>query len=226
VAVASNMSYAIKELRDEFSKSHKNIKIKIIIASSGKIASQIINGAPFDIFISADMFYPNKLHDMKLAKKPIAYAKGSIVLFTDKDIDLKKGIKILQNQNIKKIAIANPKTAPYGKAAIEAIKNSGIQNSIKRKLIFAESVSGAFSYAKKITDIAIIAKSTIYNPNIVNKIKTSQYVDINRNLYKPIKQGMTLLARGYNSIETAMFYNFLKSKEAKKILQRFGYIVD
>ena len=125
IAVAANVSYAIDTLKKEFNKTYPDIKVRVTIGGSGKLTAQIKNRAPYDIFMSANMKYPQYLYDNKVAiSKPTVYARGSLAILSSKKQDFTKGLELLKDKNIVKIAIANPKTAPYGKASIEAIKNA------------------------------------------------------------------------------------------------------
>ena len=123
VAVAANVSYAINDLVKEYQKINKDEKIRVIVGSSGKLATQVKNKASFSLYLSADTSYPKRLYKEGFGiKKPVVYAKGALVLLSSKKRDFRKGLKILLDKDIKRVAIANPKTAPYGKATLEAIK--------------------------------------------------------------------------------------------------------
>jgi len=216
VATAGNVSFAIKDLAKEFYKQ-THIKIIPIIGSSGKLTAQIENNAPYDIFLSANMKYPNYLYNKKIAKtKPKIYAKGKLVLFS------KKGIKFFDEIfNAKKIAIANPKTAPYGMATIEYLKNKHIYNKLKHKFIIASNISTTFSYAVKVTNYGFIAKSLLFKfPKLNNK---NHFIELDKKLYSPINQGVVLLS---NKLEAKKFYNFLFSKKAKEIFIKYGYDIN
>jgi molybdate transport system substrate-binding protein len=113
IAVAANVSYAIDTLKKEFNKIYPNTKIRVTLGGSGKLTAQIKNGAPYDIFMSANMRYPNALYKDKIAiTKPIIYAQGSLAYLSNKKQDFSQGINLILNKKIRKIAIANPKTAP------------------------------------------------------------------------------------------------------------------
>jgi molybdate transport system substrate-binding protein len=220
VAVAANVSYAIKPLIKEFNKTNKT-KIKIILGSSGKLTALITNGAPYDLFLSANIKYPNFLYKNKIGiKKPEIYTKGSLVLFSSKKRDL-KDISIIND--VKKIAIANPKTAPYGKAAHEAISNAKLLENNINKLIYAENISQTVQYSVVAADVGFIAKSSLYSPKMQKYKKNVNYVDINKNLYKPINQAILLLKNNQNSLA---FYEFILSNKAKKIFKKYGYNVE
>jgi molybdate transport system substrate-binding protein len=222
VATAANVSYAMAELKEIFEASHKETKVNIILGSSGKLTAQIVHGAPYDIFLSANMKYPLKLYDEgKALVKPIIYAKGSLVIFTTKDdIDLSKGINIVKD--VKKIALANYKVAPYGKASVEAIKNAGLYDEVNSKFVNAESITQTLQYTMSATDIGFIAKSSIFSDKLTKfNVKGKYWVDVDSSLYKPIEQGVALLNE-----EALEFYNFLFSKEAKEVFIKYGYFVN
>ena len=213
VATAANVSFAMKDLVKEFQKQN-NINIKIIIGSSGKLTSQIENGAPFDIFLSADMKYPKYLYLKGVSKtKPKKYANGKLILFSKHKI---KSIKDILKAN--KIAIANPNTAPYGKATIKYLQNSNLYKKLKHKFVIGSNISSAFSYGMKITDYAFIAKSLLFKfPHLNNK---NHYIDLDPSKYTPIQQGVILLTNNKNAEK---FYNFIFSKTAQKIFIKYGY---
>jgi len=224
VAVAANVSYAIDSLVQEFSKNNPNTQVIIIFGSSGKLTAQISHGAPYDIFMSANMKYPNKLYETKkVLTKPKIYALGSLALFSTKNLNLSKNLNILQTKQISKIAIANPKTAPYGKAAFEALKNADILDIIKPKFIYGESISQTVSYTVTATDIGLIAKSSLYSKNMTKYKKDINWVEIDTKLYTPIEQGLVIVKY---SKEAKAFYDFILSEKAKKIFQNYGYFTN
>jgi molybdate transport system substrate-binding protein len=216
LAASSNVSYALNDLIKEFKKQNPNITIKTILASSGKLTAQIMHSAPYDLFLSANMKYPEILYKKGFAiTKPKVYAKGAIALFS---VKYKPNLNLLLN--VSQIAIANPKFAPYGAAAIEVFKNRGIYDKIKSKLIYSETVSGVIPYVLHSADVGIVAKSILYSPQI-KQIGKFFYKDIDKSLYTPIKQGVVLLK---NNEYARKFYNFLFSKKAKEIFKKYGYI--
>ncbi len=224
IAVAANVGYAIKDLKKEFNNKYPDIKIKTVLGSSGKLTAQISHGASFDLFMSADMHYPNTLYKNSFAlTPPRIYAKGLLSIFSTKKLDFSKGITLLKDSNIKKIAIANPKTAPYGKATIEAFKSANIYDHVKDKLIYAESISQAIAYASLASDVGIVATSALYSKNMKKYKKGINWIEVDPKLYTPIKQGVVILK---NSDEANKFYNFIFTKNAKDIFKKYGYIVD
>jgi len=224
IAVAANVSYAIDKLKKEFNKLYPDIKVQVTLGSTGKLTAQIKNGAPYQLFMAANMRYPQALYDEGIAvTRPLIYAQGSLAYLSNKKQDFSKKMKLLQDKNIKKIAVANPKTAPYGIAAYEAIKNSGIYDSVKNKFIYAESISQTVSYTITAADLGLVAKSSLFSPKMTKFKKGINWIDVDTKLYTPIDQGIVLLKNGEKSCEAASFYTFMLSKKAKEILNEFGY---
>ena len=225
VAIAANVSYAIGELKAEFAKSNPGAKVRVTLGSSGKLTSQIKNGAPYGIFMSANMKYPEALFEDKLAiMKPIVYAKGELAYFSVKPRDFSKGVELLKNESVAKIAIANPKTAPYGKAAVEALKNANAYEDVKSKFVYAESISQVVSYAVSAADVGVVAKSSLYGATMSQYKENVNWASVDERLYSPIKQGIVLLKYGQNSKEYRAFYDFILSDKAKEIFKRYGYV--
>ena len=226
IAVAANVSYAIDDLKQAFTKHHPDTKIRVILGSSGKLTAQIRNGAPYGLFMSADMAYPKILYKEGIAvTKPAVYAKGMLALFSPKPRDFSKGLKLLENPAIRRIAIANPNTAPYGKAALEALKKSGVYDRVKEKLIYAESVSQTVAYTMTAADAGFIAKSSLFSPKMRKFRERTHWVTVDPSFYHPIDQGIVLLKNGMNDKRCRDFYDFILSDEARSIFRRYGYRV-
>ncbi|NWF66332.1 MAG: molybdate ABC transporter substrate-binding protein [Campylobacterales bacterium] len=225
VAVAANMATAIEEIKEEFLKENRDDSIEFIIGSSGKLAAQIAQNAPYSLFLSADMDTPQKLYEQKLAlSEPKVYAKGALAMFTIKDIDLAKGIKVLEDKNIEKIAIANPKTAPYGKASLEAFKNAKID--VEKKLVYGESITQTLQFATTASDMAIVALSSMKDEKMKKYIEGKNWVKVDNSLYNPINQGVVITKIGEKSDLTKRFYEFLFSQKAKEIFVKYGYVLE
>ena len=226
IAVAANVSYAIDDLKKEFNKIYPNTNVRVTLGGSGKLTAQIKNGAPYQLFMSANMKYPQALYDDGVATtKPTIYAQGSLAILSSKKRDFTEGIMLVKSSKINKIAVANPKTAPYGKATVEAMENAGVLASVKSKFVYAESISQTVSYTVIATDIGFIAKSSLYSPKMSHFKKGIHWVDVDSELYTPINQGIVILKNGESNSEVKAFYDFILSQKAKKIMQEFGYIV-
>ena len=226
IAVAANVSYAIDELKAEFAKSNPDTKVRVTLGGSGKLTAQIKNGAPYGLFMSANMKYPQALYDDKMAiTKPVVYAQGALAYLSVKKLDFSKGIALLRDEKIEKIAVANPKTAPYGKAAEEAMKNAKIYDDVKSKFVYGESISQTVSYAVIAADIGIIAKSSLYSSKMAEYKENVNWASVDPALYTPIKQGIVLLKYGEDNEEYRAFYDFILSDKAKVILKKYGYMI-
>lgn len=226
IAVAANLSYTMNDLKKEFNTLYPDTKVEVTLGSTGKLTAQIKNGAPYQILMSADMLYPETLYKEEFAvTRPLIYAQGSLALLSAKKQDFSKGIEIVNNENIKKIALANPKTAPYGLATLEALKNVKLYDAVKDKFVFGESISQTVTYAMKATDLGFIAKSSLYTPEMAQFKEGENWIEVDSKLYTPINQGIVILKKGETSAEVSAFYAFMLSKKAKVIFEKFGYIV-
>ena len=225
IAVAANVSYAIEELQTKFHQLHPDIKVKVVLGSSGKLTAQIYNGAPYGLFMSANMKYTEALFKNNLAiTKSLVYTQGALAYLSIKKRDFSQGITLLTDKSIRRIAIANPKTAPYGIAAFEALKNAKLVKQLKPKFVYGESISQTVSYAVTAADIGLIAKSSLYSKRMLHFKENINWASINTKLYTPIKQGIVLLKESKNRAEYRAFYDFILSKDAKIIFKKYGYI--
>ncbi len=224
VAVSANVRFAFDEIIQKYHEKN-SIKIIPIIASSGKLTAQIEHGAPFDLFLSANMKYPNYLYEKKLAiSKPKIYAYGTLVLW-GLNTKVEPSLENLKNKNIKKIAIPNPKIAPYGVEAIKVLEKHGLKNKLQSKIVFGDSVSQTNQYIySRAADIGITAKSVVLSPKMSN---IGKYIELDHKDYSPIKQGVVILKYGKtnNTKASQNFYDFLFSNDAKIIFKKYGYLI-
>jgi molybdate transport system substrate-binding protein len=198
------------------------IKTNIILGSSGKLTAQILQGAPYDVFVSADMKYPMEIYNRNIGlKEPDVYAYGSLVLWS-LDNSIKPDLNILTDQKIRRIAIANPKTAPYGSAAIELLTNSGIFEQVKDKLVYGENISQVNQFlVSRSVDIGFTAKSVVLSSKMKD---TGTWCDLDSLKYTPIQQGLIIISSDEDRLNYAeKFYTFLLSDRVKHILSDFGY---
>ena len=225
VAVAANVSYAMNDLKKAFNKLYPETKVHVTLGSSGKLTAQINNGAPYQLFLAANMMYPEFLYEKGMAvTQPTIYAQGSLAYLSSKAPDFSKGINLVKDEHIKKIAIANPKTAPYGKAALEALKNGRVYQTIKHKLVYAESVSQTVTYAITAAEVGFIAKSSLYSDAMSHYKEGVDWYEVDTTLFTPIDQGVVVLKQGKGNAEVESFYQFILSKQAKEILKSYGYL--
>ncbi len=222
IAIATNVSYAIHDLKNAFLKKYPQSKIQITISSSGSLTAQILNGAAYDIFMSANMIYPKTLYDKKInVSKPVVYTKGSLSFFSIKKQDFSLGISLLLQKHIKTIAIGNPKISPYGFASIQAIKNANIYINTSSKFVYANSIAQTLSYGINATDISIVATSSLYSKNMKKYEKNINHKQLDKNLYSSINQGIVRLN---DKKMTKKFYEFILSPQAQNIFEKYGYI--
>ncbi len=227
VAVSANVSYAMNDLIKAFRTLYPKIKVSVQIGSSGKLTAQIKNAAPYDLFLSADMKYPQKLYEEGIAiTRPLVYAKGALALLSPKELDFSKGIFLLEEKKFKRIAIANPKTAPYGKAAVEALTKAKLYEKLKKRFVYGESISQTVTYATMAADIGIVAKSSLFSPKMKKFQEGKNWQSIDPSLYTPIDQGVVILKHGRANEHVAAFFAFIFSKRAQEIFIKYGYKID
>lgn len=221
VATAANLQSVIGALRADFKKK-TGITIEPIVGSSGKLVAQIKNSAPFDIFLSADMSFPEALYKAGLTtKKPVVYAYGNLIICSTQNIGFVNWQRVLLTPSIKKIVIANPDVAPYGVAAKEILQKEDILDNIKSKLVFGESIAQVNTYITTgVVDVGFTTQALINDP--ANKTKL-YWKAIDPKTYTPIKQGMVIIKRAEKNAEAIKFYRYLLSTDAKRIFEKYGY---
>lgn len=221
IAVAANLQFVIDDLVQAYS-DNTGVACEVIVGSSGKLTAQIIEGAPFDVFLSADMKYPNELFEKGYTlKEPEIYAYGNLILWTLKS-DLKPELTSLEASEVRHIAIGNPKTAPYGASAMQVLHEAGLENILEEKLVYGESVSQTNQFIiSKAADIGFTSKSVVMSTRMKDK---GSWKEIDKNLYSPMAQGMVVLnSRKAFKEKSMQFSAFIFSDEGKKILHKFGY---
>lgn len=217
IAAAADMKYAMNEIVAAYMQLHSDVKINTVYGSSGNTFTQISNGAPYDIYYSADIEYPKKLKSMGKAVGDVKpYAIGRIVLWSSTQ-STAKGMDSLLSPNIKKISIANPDHAPYGRAAVAALKYYGIYENVKDKLIYGENISQAAQYVQtQAADVGILALSIATSPALKNNIP---YL-IPQIFHPSLVQGYVQVT---NNPDAADFLLFFENKEANAILKKYGF---
>lgn len=223
VAVAANVQYAFDDIQAAFTRETGHA-LKPVYNSSGKFAAQIMNGAPFDVLLSADMDYPEKLHkEGHAAAPPKVYAYGMLVLWTMKEIDLANWRSALASPAVAKIAVANPKTAPYGRETMKALAHTRLDEALAAKFVFGESISQTNQYIhSRAADAGFTAKSVVVSPEMQGQGK---WIDLPKDSYQPIAQGIVILKHGQqkNPKLARQFHDFVLSAKSRAILERYGY---
>jgi len=224
VAAAADLQFALKDVSARFEKQTGN-KVNLIFGSSGNFFSQIQNGAPFDVFFSADLDYPRKLEAAGQAEPHTLYqyATGKIVVWVrnDSKLDLSKGLAVLLDPSINKISIANPAHAPYGRAAMAALDHEKLSEKLKDKFVLGENVSQAAQFIDSgSAEVGIIAMSLAVAPAMKEK---GRYVEIPAEFYPPLQQGCVVLASSKKKVTALAFVEFLKKPEIADLLKTFGF---
>jgi molybdate transport system substrate-binding protein len=224
IAAASNLNFAFREIATEYEKASGN-QVRMTFGSSGNFYAQIQNGAPFDLFFSADLEYPQKLEEAGLTVPGslYQYAIGRIVLWTGHEsrIDVTKGIGALREPTVKKVAIANPKHAPYGRAAVAAMEYFKVYDQVKDKLVLGENISQAAQFIESgACDIGIIALSLAVTPAMKSK---GMYWEIPAEGHLPLEQGVVILKSSKQQESAKQFIAYLKGVQGQEIMRRNGF---
>lgn len=219
IAVAANFTAAMKEIAKTFEKSsgHKTV---VSYGSTGKLYTQIGHGAPFDIFMAADQTRPSLLEQKKRASQRFTYAIGKLVLWSKKE-GLNIDAQYLRNADFKKLSIANPKTAPYGSAAIQILKNLGVYDKLASKLVIGDNIAQTYQFAA--TGNAKLGFIALAQIALVDQGSRWQVPPA---LYTPIRQDAVLLNRGGNNSAALAFLDYLKSDAAKAVIHKYGYATE
>ncbi|MFT4030845.1 MAG: molybdate ABC transporter substrate-binding protein [Siphonobacter sp.] len=221
VAVAANAQFVIEPLRKAFQKT-TGVSVEAIVSSSGKLTTQIQQGAPFDILLSADTEYPKTLQKEGLAlEAPVVYAYGTLVLWTQTKLPIQANLKELLSPEVHHIAVANPSVAPYGEAAFTAMQRLKILPHLQSKVIYGESIAQVNQYVLSgAAEVGFTAKSVVLNPELEKK---GRWIEIPGHLYQPIAQAVVIIKRTTKPEAARQFIRFLRSTEGKRILREYGY---
>ena len=227
IAAAADLQFAIQDISARFQKETGKT-MKVIYGSSGSFFQQIQNGAPFDMFFSANLDYPKKLEAAGLTEPDSyhEYAKGKIVAWAlnDSRINLNSGLKALLDPSIRKIAIANPLHAPYGQAAVSAMQKEGIYEKVKDKFVLGENISQTASLiVSGAADIGVVALSLASSPNMKDR---GRYVEIPSDRYPPIDQAVVILKSSKNKAVAQQFLAYVQSPTIADLLKQYGFDVN
>lgn len=226
VAAASDLQSAMEDITARFQKETGKT-VKVIYGSSGNFLQQIQNGAPFDMFFSANQDYPKKLEADGLTEADsfYKYATGKIVVWVPNDskLDISSGLPSLTNSAVKKVAIANPAHAPYGKAAVAAMKSEDVYEKLAGRLVMGENISQTASFAQTgSVDVGIIALSLALSPNLKDK---GRYAEIPTKDYPPIEQACVILKSSQHKDTAKAFLSFIKSSGVAELFRAYGFSV-
>jgi molybdate transport system substrate-binding protein len=224
VAAAADLQSALPAIAAQFEKDTGH-KVALTFGSSGNFFTQIQNGAPFDLLMSADIDYPRQLERAGLAERGslYEYATGRIVLWTrnDSGIDLRGGLSVLASDTVRRVAIANPEHAPYGRAAVAAIRHEQLYDRVKDKFVLGENISQAAQFVESgNAGVGVIALSLALAPSLKS---AGHYVDIPVAFYPAIEQAAVLVSASKQKELARQFIAFLKRPDSVKVLQSFGF---
>lgn len=227
IAAASDLQFAMDDICHAFEQANPGIQISISYGSSGNFYAQIKQGAPFDIFFSADAFYPARLEEAGFAIKGSQhlYAIGKIVLWIPKKSALnpQKGLSIILKPEVKRLAIANPKHAPYGRAAEEALRYYQLWDKVQGKLAFGENISQTAQFVQTgAADAGIIALSLAISPRMAGD---GNYWIIPDESYSRLEQVYAVLQRGKDKSGVKTFLEFVQGEKGKKILSDYSFVL-
>jgi molybdate transport system substrate-binding protein len=224
VAAAADLQFAMRDLAGQF-EQRTGTKVDVSYGSSGNFFSQLQNGAPFDVFFSADIEYPRKLESAGIAEPGTLYeyAVGRIAIWMpgNTGMDLaRQGWKALLNAGVQKIAIANPEHAPYGRAAVAAMQKAGIYDQVKAKLVYGENISQAAQFVQSgNAQAGIVAMSLAVSPGM----KAGKCWEIPADMHPPIEQDAIILKNAKNKDEARAFLQFVKSEAGRALFAKYGF---
>ena len=225
VAAASDLTAALAKLSSAFEKE-SGIRLNISLGSSGNFFAQIENGAPFDVFLSADVSFSRRLIDAGFAEQGslTLYGVGRIVLWTMKpDFEVSRGLAVLADAGVRKVAIANPDHAPYGRAAKAALEHEKLWETLQPKLVLGENIAQTLEFVQTgNADAGVVALSLVLAPKLAGK---GLYYEIPEAFHPPLEQSAVITKHGAENAGAKAFLQFLGSPEARPILERYGFRV-
>ena len=222
IAAAADLKFCMDEIVTAFKSSHAGADVKVVYGSSGNFDAQIRAGAPFDLFFSADVDFPRALRAADLAASEVRpYAVGRIVLWSATQDASRMTLQDLTRADIRKIAIANPLHAPYGKRAAEALRASGVWDKVQPKLVLGENIAQTAQFVQsENAQVGIIALSLALNPELAGK---GGYFLIPDTLHKPLEQGFVITRRAADNALAKAFADYVTSPPARAVMVRYGF---
>lgn len=224
VAAASDLTFALDELLSELGRVRGDITVKVTYGSSGNFHSQIANGAPFDVFFSANVDYVRSLSEQGLTRREseIVYAVGRIVVWVPKGsgVEISRGLAALADPAVRRVAIANPRHAPYGRAAEAALQSLGLYEAVQPKLVFGENVTQAAQFVQSgAVDAGIIALSLAIAP----PMKDGRFQEVPRETYPRLDQGAAILSSARDPEAARALLDFVAGPRGRAVLTRYGF---
>jgi molybdate transport system substrate-binding protein len=224
IAAAADLKFAMDEIVAAFREAHPDDRIDVIYGSSGKFHTQIQQGAPFDLYFSADIAFPRGLEEKGLSAGPTRpYAIGRIVLWSNVRDATQMTLRDLADPTIRKIAIANPRHAPYGMRAEEALRAVGLWDQLQGRIVQGENIAQTAQFVQTgNAEVGIIALALALNPTLA---ATGGYHLIDDALHEPLEQGFIITKRAENNALAHVFAEFMGESEARQIMIRYGFVL-
>jgi molybdate transport system substrate-binding protein len=226
VAAAADLTYCLAELNKAFQAQHGDVEVRLSTGSSGNFFAQIQNGAPFDVFLSADVHYPEELIKAGDAVQAslFIYGSGRLVLWTNKPqtVDLTRGLDALRDTRaVQKVAIANPEHAPYGRAAKAALQKAGLWDEIQPRLVIGENIAQALQYVEtQNADAGLVALALVRSPRLGG---IGKYTEVDDRLYPPLNQAAVITRHGADKAAAKAYLEFLRSTAARAAFDKYGF---
>lgn len=222
IAAASDLKFAMDEILGQFQERHPDETINVVYGSSGKFSTQIAQGAPYDLYFSADIAYPRALAEQGLAASDvISYATGRIVLWSATLDARALRLEDLTRDDIRRIAIANPQHAPYGVRAQEALENAGVWAQVEGKLVLGSNISQAAQFVETgNAEAGILALSLALSPRLS---AAGNHWLIPEAMHTPLTQGYIITRRGADKQLAWQFADFMGTEEVEAIMARYGF---
>lgn len=226
IAAASDLKFALDDVVAAFKKVHPEVAVTVTYGSSGNFFAQISNGAPFDLFFSADVLYPQKLAEAGLVQPDtqFTYGVGRVVVWVPTASKLEvetRGMQVLTDPSVKRIAIANPRHAPYGRAAEAAMKRQGVYDAVAEKLVLGENIAQATQFVQTgAADVGIVALSLALSPTLKS---AGRYWLIPESAHPKLEQAAVILKRTSSLAAAQAFSAFVRGSEGKAVLGKYGF---
>jgi molybdate transport system substrate-binding protein len=221
IAAAANLRFILDEIKASYKSTHPKTNIVINLGSSGALVQQITNGADFDLFMAADKTYPDKLKAQgNVTGEVKTYAFGKLALWSN-TLDVSKGLDILSDKSVHRIAIAKPDVAPYGNRAVECLKYYQLFDKLKEKIVYADNIAQAAQFAQTgNAEVGFLALSLVMAPDM----KGTYFIPDTKS-YKPVEQAMVLLKGWQSNPEAVKFMKYVLSAACKPVFEKYGFIV-
>lgn len=221
IAAAGNLRFILDDIKTKYAIINPKVNIVVNLGSSGALFQQITNGADFDVFMAADKIYPDKLKAQGMVSGEVkTYAFGKLVIWSN-SVDVSKGLDILTEKSVKRIAIAKPEVAPYGARAVECLKYYQLFDKVKDKIVYADNIAQTAQFAQTgNAEVGFLALALVMSP----EMKGTHYV-LDTKSYKPVEQAMVLMKSWQSNPEAAKFMKFVLSSDCKPLFEKYGFMV-